>query len=35
VVLAQQQLTQAQSNRYAAVAAYLTARADLEVASGR
>jgi outer membrane protein TolC len=35
VVLAQQQLTQARSNRYAAVAAYLTARADLEVASGR
>lgn len=35
VVAAQQQLTQARSNRYAAVAAYLTARADLEVASGR
>jgi len=35
VVLAQAQLTQARSNRYAAMAAYLTARADLEVASGR
>lgn len=35
VVSAQAQLTQARSNRYAAIAAYLTARADLEVASGR
>jgi outer membrane protein TolC len=35
VVAAQQQLTQARSNRYAAAAAYLTARADLDVASGR
>jgi outer membrane protein len=35
VVTAQSQLTQAQSNRYAAIAAYLTARADLEVASGQ
>jgi outer membrane protein TolC len=34
VVAAQAQLTQARSNRYAAMAAYLNARADLEVASG-
>ena len=35
VVVAQTQLTQARSNRYAAMAAYLSARADLEVASGQ
>jgi outer membrane protein len=35
VVAAQTQLTQARSNRYAAVAAYLNARVDLEVASGQ
>jgi outer membrane protein TolC len=35
VVAAQQQLTQARSNRYSAVAAYWTARAELEVASGK
>lgn len=35
VVTAQQQLTQARTNYYAALAGYLNARADLEVASGR
>ncbi len=35
VVAAVTQLTQAQSNHFAAIAAYLNARADLEVASGR
>jgi outer membrane protein len=35
VVTAQNQLAQAQVNHYAALAAYLNARADLEVASGK
>jgi outer membrane protein TolC len=35
VVTAQQQLAQARSNYYTALANYLNARADLEVASGK
>jgi outer membrane protein TolC len=35
VVTAQNQLAQARSNYYSAIANYLTARVDLEVASGR
>jgi outer membrane protein TolC len=35
VVAAEAQVVQARSNRYASIAAYLNARADLEVASGR
>jgi outer membrane protein TolC len=35
VVAAVAQLTQARSNHFAAIAAYLNARADLEVASGK